>query len=463
MDQDARLTKALLATAAILTVACLALAGYITWSKVRGVSWERLSVRERLALVDQMQRTSPPVFREYLFSGSPGFYHMVPGQRYENVDGASFTTNELGFRAPTGPAPSGVKRALIAGDSWTFGPFVPPEETWGSQLERLLNQGGARWQVYNLSMVGWNAGNLLAALQQLLPVVRPDLVILCPTPNDIDDRFAVWDGRLVTQGFASQGIFRHAYATERRWVDTLRQMNAQLDRIEGRGIPTLTYFLADWEGLVPYYAKLADFRPRYIAQPPDYLKGEYRLPGSIDPGEHATVAGHSLIANYLFNALIAAQFVDGAPVELDRAVDYPGHTYDPAFVEGKLAEARTNAIEHLGPQMFRVDPDFMLDRGIYSFPAVAGQATVRVTLGLIDDPWLYPLDVEIRLEADEPVVETRHLESFVDGKVTIELTRPESVRDYDFVDLTVHASRTTFRRDRGLAVSMRHPQVELSP
>ncbi len=463
MDQDARLTRWLLGAASGLAVLCLTLGSYIVWTKTSGVRWETLSVRERLALVDQMQRTSPAVFREFPFSGSPGFYHMVPGRQYEHVLGATFTTNELGFRAPVGAVPSGVKRVVIAGDSWTFGPFVPSEETWGGQLERMLNQGGARWQVYNLSMSGWNAGNLLAALQQLLPVVRPDLVIVCPTPNDIDDRFAVRDGQLVTQGFASQAIFRHSYSTERRWIDVLRQMNRELDRIEARGIPTLTYFLADWEGLSPYYAKLADFRPRYIAQPPDYLKGEHRLPGSIDPGEHPTVAGHRLIASYLFNALIAAQLVDGEPVELDRAIDFPGQTYDPAFVRGKLADARKNAIENLGPLMFGVDPDFMLDRGIYSFPAPAGQTTVRVTLGLIDEPWLYPLDVEIRLEADEPVVETRHLASFVDGGVTIELARPESVRDYDFVDLTLHASRTTFRRDRGLAVSMRHPQVEIRP
>ena len=96
MERDGRITRFLLALVATLGTLCAVLAGALVWSRLGGVRLERLTVRDRLALVDDVERGFPRAFRTFLFSGTPGFYHMVPRTTYENVYGATFTTDGAG-------------------------------------------------------------------------------------------------------------------------------------------------------------------------------------------------------------------------------------------------------------------------------------------------------------------------------------------------------------------------------
>jgi len=61
------------------------------------------------------------------------------------------TTNSLGLRGKeiTLEKPSGYKRILVLGDSFTFGLYVSDEETYPAVLEKLLTGQGHKVEVIN--------------------------------------------------------------------------------------------------------------------------------------------------------------------------------------------------------------------------------------------------------------------------------------------------------------------------
>ena len=99
---------------------------------------------------------------------------------------------------------------------------------FSQQLQRLLDRAGPSWEVVNLSMMGWNTANELSALRVLLPSLQPDVVVICPTSNDIDDSYTVWRGHLARAGFDSAAIFRNSYEYERRWVEVFRRLQEEV-------------------------------------------------------------------------------------------------------------------------------------------------------------------------------------------------------------------------------------------
>ena len=246
-------TAGLLAVAAVLSVVTYKLA-------TRAVRLQDLSVAQRQALLEESNKIAPSIYQPFPLAGPMLFYHMTPFTRYENKFD-TFTTNELGFRAvATSPKPEGVKRIVVVGDSWTFGSGVKKEDTFTSLLESLLNRNAHRWQVYNFGIPGWNTGNEIAALQTYFSRVMPDAVVFCTTSNDIDDAYGIWNGRLMNRGFNSGSLFRHSYAFESRWIRVFKSLQAEVDALAARRVPSLVYFLAEWRKLAPYYAKAADFR-----------------------------------------------------------------------------------------------------------------------------------------------------------------------------------------------------------
>lgn len=416
-----------------------------------------------MALLDQAERVSPPLFRKFLFSGTPGFYHLQPNRAHENVYGATFTTNDLGFRAvPTEPKPADRRRVVVVGDSWTFSPFMREEATFPAQLESFLNRQGPRWQVYNMGMMGWTTANEVSALRTLLPRLKPDAVIICPTPNDVDESFSIWDGRMVTQGFTSRAIFRNSHMTERRWVEAFHSLQETAELLESKGIPVLLYFTANWRGMPAYFANRSDLTVPSVVLPSDYVATRYRLPARVDPGEHATEQGNGLIAAYAHNALIEAGIAEGLePLPLDHAVEFLGHDYDPGRIEEEFRWALEDIYPSHGPDMIPIDRDYMLRRGIYTVPAEADARKILVKIRLIDSPGLYPLVVELRVDAPEKILETRTFEEFASGEHVVTLTKPHSLDGYDFVDVVIDADRAVVPAGKILPVSMRHPTVEV--
>jgi hypothetical protein len=71
----------------------------------------------------------------------------------------------------------------MIGDSQTFG-LVEEEDTLPRALERALKAGGGEWEVINAGVLGYGTDQELACLRRLLPVYRPDVVVLTIYPND---------------------------------------------------------------------------------------------------------------------------------------------------------------------------------------------------------------------------------------------------------------------------------------
>ena len=283
---------------------------------VLGVLWYRASTRvirlvdltdaQRLGLLQQADHVAPPLYERHVGVPPPGFYHLRPNTLHDRrhpaagpagVYGDVFTTNELGFRsAPVTPRTPGRRRLVVVGDSWTLGPGVRFDAVFTQELQRLLDRAGPSWEVINLGMMGWNTTNELTALRVLLPALKPDVVVICPTSNDIDDSYEVWNGRLAQSGFDSDAIFRNSYEYERRWIEVFRQLQEASDALRAQGIASFIYFLAEWHGLAPYYARLAQLTAAYAVVPAPYIREPYRLPAEVDVGRHATAEGHRLIA-----------------------------------------------------------------------------------------------------------------------------------------------------------------------
>lgn len=93
------------------------------------------------------------------------------------------TTNSLGFRGPErlSKKPAGTYRIVCLGAYQTFGLGVDDEQTYPSQLERLLNverSTGLRYEVWNLGRPAATAIMGLALLELVVFDYEPDLIVL---------------------------------------------------------------------------------------------------------------------------------------------------------------------------------------------------------------------------------------------------------------------------------------------
>lgn len=123
---------------------------------------------------------------------SPGYALMTPGKSYE-WQGIPVKINSHGLRGPEiafEKHPNTV-RILNLGDSIAMGWGVREEETYGRQLERLLNEksgAGNPYQVINAGVPAWNTENEWAYIRAEGLKYKPDLILLDLTiVNDIYD------------------------------------------------------------------------------------------------------------------------------------------------------------------------------------------------------------------------------------------------------------------------------------
>ncbi len=101
-------------------------------------------------------------------------------------------TNADGLRADRDYAarkPAGITRIIGLGDSGMFGWSVDQDCPYLTVLERRLNAGGARYEVLNLAVPGYNAGQSLATLTHKALGYSPDIVVLGWCDNDVDPPF----------------------------------------------------------------------------------------------------------------------------------------------------------------------------------------------------------------------------------------------------------------------------------
>lgn len=98
-----------------------------------------------------------------------------------------FRYNSLRFRdVELGPKPSGVRRVIVLGDSFTEGQGVKEADTWPRRLEGLLNASGTgRWEVRNCARRATDFPELYAMFEQVL-AYDPDVVVYAMVLNDAD-------------------------------------------------------------------------------------------------------------------------------------------------------------------------------------------------------------------------------------------------------------------------------------
>jgi hypothetical protein len=118
-------------------------------------------------------RSADPI---HVFSPTLG-WTLRPNLRADDI-----TSNSRGLRGAREYArepPSGMRRVLCVGDSFTFGERLRDEETMPARLEVELNTGGApRWEVINLGVVGYGTDQQWLLLSDNGLRYRPHVVVL---------------------------------------------------------------------------------------------------------------------------------------------------------------------------------------------------------------------------------------------------------------------------------------------
>ena len=458
-----RVTEFLLAACGILAVLVLGLGLAVVALLRSEPRLEQLDADERMRLVEEVRRIAPPLFEPFPGLGRPGFYRFAPSRRYDGSHPLAgptgffrdhFTTNELGFRAIPPAKADGVLRIVIVGDSWVFAPGVSHESSFGQQLAGLLNQGpsGASWEVFNLGMMGWNTQNQLAALRVLRPWLRPDFVVFCPTSNDIDDAFEVWNGTLVQGPFQAGGIFRRSYELERRWVRVFRMLDTEVRRLEQDGIPAFLFFLAEWRGLAAFYADQAGVQTPYAVVPEPLILDPYLLSVEEDPGRHPNEEGHRRIAGYLHDVLVSLGWAgERARAEPGFPLPLPRPALDSEIVDAEFAFWRpfaipTGAGDHQG--------ELVGEETILAVPMPSSRRLL-LEIELLPADSLYPLRIAAGALGPRAQAVTFEFERYEEGVQTLEFPLPEGLAEFEILEVRVTADRVVSLPPRVLPAALR--------
>ena len=168
-----------------------------------------------------------------------GYTLMKPDSHYE-WQNIPVDINSHGLRGPetSYKKPAATFRILNLGDSVAMGWGVHEENTYGQQLESLLNEGGnsdLKFEVINAGVPGWSLDNALAYLQAEGLKYEPDLVVLDLTiVNDINGKSALLAGN-------DSGLFRwlsdHTYSwpflqSQAAWAQARAQGRDRVDTID---------------------------------------------------------------------------------------------------------------------------------------------------------------------------------------------------------------------------------------
>ena len=156
-------------------------------------------------------------------SNSTRIYEGVPHAK-GRAWGANVQLNALGLRDReySVPAPAGVKRIVVIGDSVTFGNYMPQASTYVEQLEALYAAQNQSIEVINLGLGGYDTLQEVASLEDVGLAFKPDLVIVGFCINDIGVASGNLDYILKLKEYGATPLYRLRTA---QWV------RVQLDRI----------------------------------------------------------------------------------------------------------------------------------------------------------------------------------------------------------------------------------------
>lgn len=165
------------------------------------------------------------------------YFHLAP-HRYDQVAqrdpfAVEVQYNSLRFRdVEPSPRAAGVRRVVIVGDSFTEGQGVKEPDTYPRVLEKLLNDGGAGWEVRNCGRRGADFPQLNEAFADCLQY-SPDVVVYAMVLNDAD-RTPEFQAR---QSYVNDWILDRGMLLDGRPAPELRALDSRVralvtDRIE---------------------------------------------------------------------------------------------------------------------------------------------------------------------------------------------------------------------------------------
>jgi len=108
-------------------------------------------------------------------------YTLRPNFSGETTYGVPVRINALGFRSPevTVPKPAGMRRAVILGDSVTFGAGVAEEDSFSRKLETALRlQLACPLEVVNAGISGYGTIEEADLFADEVQVLEPDVLLV---------------------------------------------------------------------------------------------------------------------------------------------------------------------------------------------------------------------------------------------------------------------------------------------
>ena len=151
-------------------------------------------------------------------------------QRYEYNNPVQ--VNARGWLGPDypDPAPDGVTRIVLLGDSFIAGLEAPPEKDVPTQLQKLLDDAGSQTQVLNYGLYGSNPLTQGVLLQKDILPRQPDVVLVLYFDNDVPD---------VRRGMVYRDVYKHhvlVYENEEQRTFVMRTLDSVLDAFWYRAV-----------------------------------------------------------------------------------------------------------------------------------------------------------------------------------------------------------------------------------
>jgi len=153
------------------------------------------------------------------------------------------------------PAPQGVTRIVLLGDSFIAGLEAPPDKDVPTQLQKMLDDAGQSAQVLNYGLYGSNPTTQLVILQKNILPRHPDIVIALYFDNDVPD---------VRRGIVYREIYKHhvlVYETQKQRDFVVQTLDRVLDKFWYRSVRASYLARLAWVNLRSIYRSALPVSP----------------------------------------------------------------------------------------------------------------------------------------------------------------------------------------------------------
>ena len=182
-------------------------------------------------------------------AGSPLVRSSVPGLNYRlasNSTTGNVQTDSHGLRVRAADPQPVRHRVLLVGDSIAYGMGVPYAKSLAPLLEADLTEGsGERTAVWNAGVPGYNTVQEAITLDDIGPVVRPDLVIVQFCMNDYLDAPTLAPNGILDATNAHQGsdtsVLSLAYRS--RTLVFFRDKLRDLEQVRPEWFPVWAHYI----------------------------------------------------------------------------------------------------------------------------------------------------------------------------------------------------------------------------